>query len=64
MLAANETVNWYPPPVKHGRPAARVVKNPHPRRLGSLRASANGGTRASVACPQGHVHVIGSFRES
>ncbi len=60
MLAANETVNWHPPRVKHGRFGDWLSNNVN----WALSRERYWGTPLPVwRCATGHVHVVGSFTE-
>jgi isoleucyl-tRNA synthetase len=60
LLAANETVNWYPPHVKHGRFGDWLKNNVD----WALSRERYWGTPLPVwHCAEGHMHVVGSFAE-
>ncbi len=60
LLAANESVDWHPPHVKHGRFGDWLENNVD----WALSRERYWGTPLPVwRCAQGHTHVIGSFAE-
>ncbi|HEY4997157.1 MAG TPA: class I tRNA ligase family protein, partial [Solirubrobacteraceae bacterium] len=60
LLAANETVQWYPPHVKHGRFGDWLKNNVD----WALSRERYWGTPLPVwRCGEGHVHLVGSFAE-
>jgi isoleucyl-tRNA synthetase len=60
LLAANETVDWHPPHVKHGRFGDWLENNVD----WALSRERYWGTPLPAwRCPAGHVHVVGSFLE-
>jgi isoleucyl-tRNA synthetase len=60
LLAANETVDWFPPHVKHGRFGDWLKNNVD----WALSRERYWGTPLPVwRCANGHAHVVGSFAE-
>ncbi len=60
LLAANETVEWYPPRVKHGRFGDWLKNNVD----WALSRERYWGTPLPVwRCEEGHTHVVGSFAD-
>jgi isoleucyl-tRNA synthetase len=60
LLAANETVSWHPPHVKHGRFGDWLKNNVD----WALSRERYWGTPLPVwRCGEGHVHLVGSFAE-
>ncbi|MDW5593364.1 isoleucine--tRNA ligase [Conexibacter stalactiti] len=60
LLASNESVNWYPPHVKHGRFGNWLEGNVD----WALSRERYWGTPLPIwRCGEGHVHTIGSFDE-
>jgi isoleucyl-tRNA synthetase len=60
LLASNETVNWHPPHVKHGRFGNWLEGNVD----WALSRERYWGTPLPIwRCEQGHVHCVGSFDE-
>src|SRR5271166_4553931 len=60
LMAANETVNWYPPHVREGRFGDWLKNNVD----WALSRERYWGTPLPVwRCPAGHMHIVGSFAE-
>jgi isoleucyl-tRNA synthetase len=60
MTAANETINWFPPHIKHGRFGDWLQNNVD----WALSRERYWGTPLPVwRCEEGHTHTIGSFAE-
>ncbi len=60
-MAANETINWYPPHIKHGRFGDWLSNNVD----WALSRERYWGTPLPVwRCEAGHTHTIGSFASS